>query len=121
MAHRDQAFEELEALGLTAAKVDVDWWSEAQDIFAPIQASEAARIHRGHYAEFEVSIKQRLEWGASFGSETVVGLRQRHSEFRLRMDALLDEHQLCLLPAAPVTRLGAGADHSQTRVRLLKA
>jgi Asp-tRNA(Asn)/Glu-tRNA(Gln) amidotransferase A subunit family amidase len=111
---------ELEALRLTAAKVDVDWWSEARDIFAPIQASEAARIHRGHYAEFEVSVKQRLEWGASLGCETVVGLRQRHSEFRLRMDALLDEHQLLLLPAAPVARLGAGADHSQTRARLLR-
>jgi Asp-tRNA(Asn)/Glu-tRNA(Gln) amidotransferase A subunit family amidase len=111
---------ELEALGLTTAKVDVDWWSESRDIFAPIQASEAARIHRGHYAEFEASIKQRLEWGTSLSSETVAGLRRRHSEFRLRMDALLDEHQLLLLPAAPVARLQAGADHSQTRVRLLR-
>jgi Asp-tRNA(Asn)/Glu-tRNA(Gln) amidotransferase A subunit family amidase len=111
---------ELEALGLTASKVNVDWWSESRDIFAPIQASEAARIHRGHYAEFEASIKQRLEWGASLSSETIAALRLRHSEFRLRMDALLDEHQLLLLPAAPVARLQAGADHSQTRARLLR-
>jgi len=111
---------ELESLGLTAAIVNVDWWSESRDIFAPIQASEAARIHRGHYAEFEASIQQRLEWGASLSSETVAALRQRHSEFRHRMDALLDQHQLLLLPAAPVARLEAGADHSQTRVRLLR-
>ena len=111
---------ELEALGLTAAIVDVDWWSESRDIFAPIQASEAARIHRGYHAEFEDSIRQRLESGASLSSETVAGLRRRHSEFRLRMDGLLDEHKLLLLPAAPVARLQAGAGHSQTRARLLR-
>jgi aspartyl-tRNA(Asn)/glutamyl-tRNA(Gln) amidotransferase subunit A len=111
---------ELETLGLTAARVNVDWWSESRDIFAPIQASEAARIHRGHYAEFETSIQQRLEWGASLSDEIVDALRQRHSQFRGRMDALLAEHELLLLPAAPVARLQAGADHSQTRARLLR-
>jgi Asp-tRNA(Asn)/Glu-tRNA(Gln) amidotransferase A subunit family amidase len=111
---------ELEALGLTAKTVQVDWWSDSRDIFAPIQASEAARIHHGHYEEFEPSIRQRLEWGASLGADTVAELRRRHSEFRNQMDALLDEHELLLLPAAPVVRLAAGADHSQTRTRLLR-
>ena len=36
------------------------------------------------------------------------------------MDALLHEHELLLLPAAPVAKLVAGADHSQTRTRLLR-
>ena len=111
---------ELEALGLQAVKVDVAWWSDARDIFAPIQASEAARIHRGNYQEFESSIRQRLEWGASLNDETIAALRQRHSAFRDRMDSLLADHELLLLPAAPVARLEAGADHSQTRVRLLR-
>jgi Asp-tRNA(Asn)/Glu-tRNA(Gln) amidotransferase A subunit family amidase len=111
---------ELEALGLTATKVDVAWWSNSRDIFAPIQASEAARIHLGHYAEFEPSIRQRLEWGASLSDETIAELRTRHTEFRSRMDALLAEHELLLLPAAPVARLEAGADQSQTRARLLR-
>jgi aspartyl-tRNA(Asn)/glutamyl-tRNA(Gln) amidotransferase subunit A len=35
------------------------------------------------------------------------------------MDALLAEHELLLLPAAPVASLTAGADHSKTRARLL--
>jgi len=111
---------ELEALGLTATKADVAWWSNARDIFAPIQASEAARIHLGHYAEFEPSIRQRLEWGASLSDATVAGLRQQHLQFRKRMDALLAEHELLLLPAAPVARLEAGAHHSRTRGRLLR-
>jgi Asp-tRNA(Asn)/Glu-tRNA(Gln) amidotransferase A subunit family amidase len=111
---------ELEALGLVATTVDVDWWSDSRDIFAPIQASEAARIHRGHFHEFEASIQQRLKWGASLDVQTVAALRARHATFRNRMDALLAKHELLLLPAAPVVRLTAGADHSQTRTRLLR-
>jgi aspartyl-tRNA(Asn)/glutamyl-tRNA(Gln) amidotransferase subunit A len=36
------------------------------------------------------------------------------------MDELFAAHQLVLLPSAPVSRLAAGADHSQTRSRLLR-
>jgi Asp-tRNA(Asn)/Glu-tRNA(Gln) amidotransferase A subunit family amidase len=110
----------LEALGLTASTVDVSWWAPSRDIFAPIQASEAARLHQGHFPEFEASIRQRLEWGVSLSDETLSGLRRQHSEFRQRMDDLLAEHPLLLLPAAPVARLAAGADHSQIRARLLR-
>jgi len=111
---------ELESLGLTASEVDVDWWSDSIEIFAPIQASEAAVIHRGHYDHFETSIRQRLEWGASLSDTEVSQLRRRRALFMDRMDALLAHHQLLLLPAAPVAVLRAGADHSQTRARLLR-
>jgi aspartyl-tRNA(Asn)/glutamyl-tRNA(Gln) amidotransferase subunit A len=111
---------ELEALGLTATTVGVDWWSDSREIFAPIQASEAALIHQGHFAAFEPSIRERLQWGASLADAEVGALRTRHTAFRSRMDALLAEHELLLLPASPVTRLAAGADHSQTRARLLR-
>ena len=50
----------------------------------------------------------------------IASLRRRHAEFRARMDELFAEHQLLLLPCAPVARLAAGADHSQTRPRLLR-
>jgi len=36
------------------------------------------------------------------------------------MDELFTEHDLLLMPAAPVSILPAGADHSQTRGRLLR-
>jgi aspartyl-tRNA(Asn)/glutamyl-tRNA(Gln) amidotransferase subunit A len=111
---------ELEALGLESTTVSVDWWSDSREIFAPIQASEAARYHRGHFAHFESSIRERLEWGASFSHDVVAALRQRHAAFRDRMDALLAGHELLLMPAAPVVKLLAGADHSQTRARLLR-
>jgi Asp-tRNA(Asn)/Glu-tRNA(Gln) amidotransferase A subunit family amidase len=111
---------ELEALGLTPITVPIDWWSESMEIFAPIQAHEAARIHSGHFHHFEASIRQRLEWGASLSGQVVADLRIRHEAFRARMDDLLANCELLLLPAASATRLAAGADHSQTRARLLR-
>jgi aspartyl-tRNA(Asn)/glutamyl-tRNA(Gln) amidotransferase subunit A len=111
---------ELEALGLESSRIDAGWWADSFEIFAPIQAWEAARIHAGHFDRFETSIRERLEWGASIGAAEIAGLRERHKIFRERMDALLAVHELILLPATPVARLDAGADHSKTRVRLLR-
>ena len=110
----------LEALGLSAKIINVDWWSDSREIFAPVQASEACRHHEGHFDQFEASIRQRLEWGLSLPPAEVAHCRLRHAEFRNRMDDLLATYELLLLPAAPVTRLEAGADHTETRARLLR-
>lgn len=110
----------LEALGLRGTQIDASWWADSFEIFAPIQAWEAARIHAGHFDRFDSSIRDRLKWGASIGSIEIAELRQRHEAFRNRMDELLAEHQLILLPVSPVARLAAGADHSGTRARLLR-
>ena len=59
---------ELESLGMTGQSVDVGWWSEAREIFAPIQAAEACRHHRGGYPSLDASIRQHLAWGASLTS-----------------------------------------------------
>jgi Asp-tRNA(Asn)/Glu-tRNA(Gln) amidotransferase A subunit family amidase len=110
----------LESLGLQASRVDTAWWADAYEIFAPIQAFEAAKIHAGHFAQIEPSIRERLEWGAGLGPYEIAALRGRHREFRARIDSLLAEHELLLMPAAPLGRLDAGADHSQTRARMLR-
>jgi len=111
---------ELEFLGLRSTRIDASWWTDAFDIFAPIQAFEAARIHAGHFDHFESSIRERLEWGAHIGAAQIDSLRRRHQSFRARTDDLFAEHELVLLPAAPVARFNAGADHSQTRSRILR-
>jgi aspartyl-tRNA(Asn)/glutamyl-tRNA(Gln) amidotransferase subunit A len=111
---------ELEALGLQSAKVDVSWWAGAFEIFAPIQAWEAARIHEGNFEKIAPAIRERLEWGARITTAEIESLRARHAEFRSRIDELLEQHELLLLPATPVTKLAVGADHSQTRGRLLR-
>ncbi|MFC5864798.1 amidase [Acidicapsa dinghuensis] len=111
---------ELEFLGLRAETVNVPWWNDSCEIYSTIQAWEAARIHAGYYAEFGPAIQQRLEWGASISDDEITRLRKRHTEFRERMDMLLADHELLLMPAAPVAKLTVGADHSQTRARLLR-
>src|SRR6266567_7050459 len=40
---------ELETLGLQSRQIDVDWWADSREIFAPIQAWEAAGLHAGHF------------------------------------------------------------------------
>ncbi len=110
----------LEALGLQSFRVDAGWWVESFEIFAPVQAWEAARIHAGHFDRFEPSIRERLQWGASIDAAEIADLRRRHEAFRDRMDALMAAHELILLPVAPVARLAAGADHSKARARLLR-
>jgi len=47
-------------------------------------------------------------------------LRERHAEFRSRVDELFHEHELIALPASPVARLDVGADHSNARSRILR-
>jgi aspartyl-tRNA(Asn)/glutamyl-tRNA(Gln) amidotransferase subunit A len=111
---------DFKALGLRPKPLDVPWWAESSDIFAPIQASEAAGLHAGRFGEFETGIRERLEWGARITPNEIASLRQRHAEFRARMDELFAAHELILLPAAPVAQLTAGVDHSNTRKRLLR-
>lgn len=111
---------ELEALGLQASTFNADWWTDSFEIFAPIQAFEAARIHAGNFDRFESSICERLEWGARIAPAEIAALRQRHEAFRSRMDDLIATHDVLLLPSIPVARLAAGADHGKTRGRLLR-
>ena len=115
-----QVERELQSLGLESTRVDVSWWSDSFEIFAPIQAWEAARLHAGHFDRIQPAIRERLEWGARITDAEMVALRQRHAEFRARVDDLLHDHELLLLPASPVARLNVGADHSQARSRILR-
>ena len=115
------AVRELESIGLEARKIEPDWWEKSIEIFAPIQASEAARLHAGHFASFEPLIRGRLEWGASLSAPDLTALRHRHVDFRARMDDLFAAHDLVLLPCAPVAKLTAGAHHTDMlRKRLLR-
>jgi Asp-tRNA(Asn)/Glu-tRNA(Gln) amidotransferase A subunit family amidase len=95
-------------------------WGDAREIFAPIQACEAAELHRGHFDEFEAPIAERLKWGASLGADEVASLRARHTEFRDGIASLFARLDLLVMPSAPITRLLASDDHSATRARLLR-
>jgi Asp-tRNA(Asn)/Glu-tRNA(Gln) amidotransferase A subunit family amidase len=111
---------ELETLGLKRDRFEPGWWTGCFEIFSPIQAWEAARIHAGNFEHFQPAIRERLEWGARISDGELALLRERHAAFNARMDALFSKHELLLMPATPVARLAVGADHSQTRARLLR-
>ncbi len=111
---------ELESLGLERRTFDATWWADSIEIFAPIQAWEAARIHAGNFDRIQPDIRQRLEWGSRITDPEIDALRNLHRVFRDRMDDLFAAQELLLLPAIPVARLAAGANHSETRNRLLR-
>jgi aspartyl-tRNA(Asn)/glutamyl-tRNA(Gln) amidotransferase subunit A len=111
---------ELQALGLEAHPIDVTWWAESIEIYSPLQAAEAARLHAGNFDRFDAVVRDRLHSGASLSPDDEAALRSRLRDFRARMDLLFAAHELILLPSIPVSRLAAGVDHGETRSRLLR-
>jgi aspartyl-tRNA(Asn)/glutamyl-tRNA(Gln) amidotransferase subunit A len=110
--------------GAEIAEFDSAFWEEALEIYAPIQASDAAAIHiaatGGDFSVFEKSIAERLAWGASIPAEELAELRRRHSKFRERMNALIGEFDFLIAPCAPVARLAVGEDHANARKAILR-
>lgn len=106
--------------GASVETFDATAWDAAFSIFAPIQAHEAATIHRGHFEHFEPGIAERLAWGAGLPAEELSRQMLRLWQFRTRMTALFQTFDYLLLPACPMSALMAGEDQSQTRVRILR-
>ncbi|HMC60169.1 MAG TPA: amidase family protein, partial [Candidatus Solibacter sp.] len=116
--------ERLSELGAQLTPIDTTYWEDAMTIYAPIQASEAAAIHKsatgGDFSHFEPSIADRLTWGASIPPAEIQKFRQDHTAFREKTDALFRNHDLLILPCAPTAQLAAGADHTNTRKAILR-
>jgi Asp-tRNA(Asn)/Glu-tRNA(Gln) amidotransferase A subunit family amidase len=111
---------DLIQLGAHIDTFEAPFWAESMDIFAPIQAHEAAALHRGHFAHFEKPIADRLAWGESIAVDEIARLRARHTAFNLQMDALFAKFDFLVVPCAPVSALPAGADHSEARRIILR-
>jgi aspartyl-tRNA(Asn)/glutamyl-tRNA(Gln) amidotransferase subunit A len=114
----------LREAGAEIIPFDTDYWEGAADIFAPIQAHEAAAIHiprlGGDLSHVDRQIAERLAWGASLDSTEIKQRRRQHAEFREKVDTLLNGFDYVILPSGPVDRLTVGADHSQSRRRILR-
>jgi Asp-tRNA(Asn)/Glu-tRNA(Gln) amidotransferase A subunit family amidase len=95
-------------------------WAESREIFAGIQAAEAATIHAGNFHHFEPSIARRLETGALSTQAEIHDFHRRRSLFRLSIEALQERFDFIILPAAPVHELKAADDQSETRGRILR-
>ena len=114
----------LSESGVEVVPFDAEFWNEAMNIYAPIQANEAAAIHgpktNGDFSHFEKSIAERLTWGATLSVDEIESWRAKRAAFSSRMDALLREHDFLIAPCAPVCKLAAGADHRVTRQLILR-
>jgi Asp-tRNA(Asn)/Glu-tRNA(Gln) amidotransferase A subunit family amidase len=111
---------ELRGNGAQIRVFEPDFWTDSREIFGGIQAHEAAAVHRGYFEHFEPAIRDRLAWGESLSAATIEDLRKRHVVFRGLMDRLLEQHDFLMLPCAPMTTLPLGADHSATRLKILR-
>lgn len=114
----------LRGLGANLLPLDLDFWEEASSLFGMIQADEAAKLHaentNGDFSPFEPRIAERLTWGASLPEARIALQRKGHKAFRQRMDTLLQTYEYLIVPCSPIARLMAGADHQESRVRILR-
>ncbi|HEY5211451.1 MAG TPA: amidase family protein, partial [Acidobacteriaceae bacterium] len=110
----------LQSRHATLATFDAAFWADAITISAPIQASEAAALHQGHFHHFEPSIAERLTWGASISATELTQRRHQLDAFRASTNDLFQSFDYLLLPCAPMSALIAGADHASTRARILR-
>jgi aspartyl-tRNA(Asn)/glutamyl-tRNA(Gln) amidotransferase subunit A len=106
--------------GATLAPADTTFWTDAPAIYSPIVASEAAIIHRGHFQHFDPVIAERLAYGASIPIAELQNLRARLQKFRLQMSALFESFNFLIAPCAPVSKLHAGHDHTESRKAILR-
>jgi Asp-tRNA(Asn)/Glu-tRNA(Gln) amidotransferase A subunit family amidase len=110
----------LQSHGATLSSFDAGYWQDSTSIYAHIQASEAAALHRGHFHHFEPIIAERLAWGESLTATELIPFHHRLAAFRASTYALFQNCDYLLFPCAPVSSIAAGADHTQTRARMLR-
>jgi Asp-tRNA(Asn)/Glu-tRNA(Gln) amidotransferase A subunit family amidase len=106
--------------GAKLAPADTTFWTDAPAIYSPIVASEAAAIHRGHFQHFDPVIAERLTYGASIPAAEMQNLRARLQKFRVQMSALFESFDFLVAPCAPVSKLRAGHDHTESRKAILR-
>ncbi|HEX3940458.1 MAG TPA: amidase [Acidobacteriaceae bacterium] len=110
----------LRRAGAVLECVAPEFWLAAWEIYAPIQAHEAAKLHAGFYQEFEPAITARLEWGAALGEEEIHAARNRMEIFCGAMRELFRRYDLLLAPATPISVLDAAKDQSEERAHILR-
>jgi len=107
-------------MGASVGSFAAPFWPEAMEIYAAIQASEAAVLHEGYFKHFEVPIAERLAWGASIVPAELAQLHRRMAKFKTAAHALFEKFDYLLFPCAPMSSIAADVDHRATRARILR-
>jgi aspartyl-tRNA(Asn)/glutamyl-tRNA(Gln) amidotransferase subunit A len=112
--------QQLSDHGGALSSFDAAFWSSTAETYRHLQANEAAAIHRGYFQHFEPVIAERLAWGASIPSAELDAFRQRLADFRSQMSALFQPFDFLIAPCAPISKLYAGHDHTESRKLILR-
>jgi Asp-tRNA(Asn)/Glu-tRNA(Gln) amidotransferase A subunit family amidase len=110
----------LKSAGAVCSSFDASLWNNALDIYSPIVALQAARLHRGNFDHFEPVITARLEAGAATDPQQASELFANMETFRARTSALFNRFDYLLYPCAPITALREGEDHAAARAAILR-
>lgn len=104
--------------------VKADGFETAVDIFAPIQAYEAARIHRHllrrHESGYEPAILSRLKGGLTTSVEEYRRLQNQRHQFCRKLHRLFEPFDFLVAPVSPYRLLGLNADHTIRRRPILQ-
>ncbi len=110
--------------GLELDAVSSEGLENAVDVFAMLQAREASAVHQVELARdpesYSAPVRARLEWGGALGEGELGQAEAERARIILQLDRMLDGGRVLILPAAPMTRLAAGIDHTRTRREILK-
>lgn len=106
----------LTAAGTVNSIFDATMWNTALDIYSPIVAVQAAKLHRGNFHHFDPVITARLEAGAATDPQQASELFANMETFRARTSALFNRYDYLLYPCAPITELPANPAQSDTSV-----
>ncbi len=113
----------MQQAGLAVDVVPADGLSNAADVFAMLQAREAFGVHQVELESdpesYSAPVRGRLEWGGALGEAELRQAAAERARMVSQLDGLLEGGRVLMLPAAPMTRLLAGADHSRTRRQIL--
>jgi len=110
----------LAAAGTVCSTFDASAWNNALDIYSPVVALQAAKIHRGNFHHFDPVIAARLEAGAATDPQQASELFANMETFRARTSALFNRFDYLLYPCAPITELREGEDHLAARTAILR-
>ena len=124
-AARTEFREAVRTAGARVAERSAPGWEEAVGIFVPIQAHEASQNHSAflpvHREQYDPAILERLTLGAAVTPDRLGELRRTRERFcRECIEPLWTDNEFLVVPASPVPRLEFGADHRNTRPRLLR-
>ena len=97
----------LTAAGTVCSTFDASAWNNALDIYSPVVALQAAKLHRGNFHHFDPVIAARLEAGAAMDSQQASELFANMETFRTRTSALFNRFDYLLYPCAPLTAIPA--------------